>query len=34
VVEVVVEVKEAKAKGAKAKAVSKEERTIKIYLIY
>jgi len=31
---VVVEVKEAKAKGAKAKAVSKEERTIKIYLIY
>jgi len=30
----IVEVKEARAKGAKAKAIAKEEGTIRIYLIY
>jgi hypothetical protein len=35
VAKVVVKVKEARAKGAKAKAIAKEEGTIKtIYLIY
>jgi len=34
VIEVVVKVKEARAKGAKAKAIAKEEGTIRIYLIY